>query len=150
RLWNFSDTVRRTLLYVLLTASIAVLYILVVILAGTTLDRLAGFSTLWPAALLALMAALLLLPAYRLLQRRIDQATNRQWLDFQAELAAFGRGVRTRLSVGEISAYLVERAAGLMQSEGSALAIGDRKGFVLAATTGAAPAAEVVPGIVAA
>src|SRR5690606_13389210 len=72
RLWNFSDTVRRTLLYVLLTVSIAVLYILVVILAGTTLDRLAGFSTLWPAALLALMAALLLLPAYRLLQRRID------------------------------------------------------------------------------
>ncbi|MCB0054417.1 MAG: hypothetical protein KDE24_33270, partial [Caldilinea sp.] len=58
RLWDFSDTVRRTLLYALLTASVAVLYILVVMVAGTTFDRLAGFSTIWPAALLALVAAL--------------------------------------------------------------------------------------------
>ncbi|MCB9118381.1 MAG: AAA family ATPase [Caldilineaceae bacterium] len=149
RLWDFSDTVRRTLLYALLTASVAVLYILVVMVAGTTFDRLAGFSTIWPAALLALVAALLLLPAYRFLQRRIDRASNRQWIDFQAELATFGRDVRTRLNVRAIGAVLVDRAAGLMQSEGAALALVDGRSFALATAQGATPDAASVPGLLA-
>lgn len=37
-----------------------------------------------------------------------------------------------------------------MQAEGAALAVGNGKGFALAATHGATPAAEVVPGMVAA
>lgn len=142
RLWDFSDTVRRTLLYALLAGGVAALYISVVIIAGTTFDRLAGFSTIWPSALLALVAALLLLPAYRMIQRRIDRATNRQWLDFQSELAAFGRGVRTRLTVNDIAVHLVERAASLMHSEGAALAITDGKSFALVATRGTAPESE--------
>lgn len=149
RLWDFSDTVRRALLYAVLTGGVAVVYILVAIVASTAFDRLAGFSTFWLAALLALAAALILLPAYRLLQRRIDRLANRQWIDFQAELAAFGRDVRTRLSVTEISAVLVDRAAGLMQSEGAALALADGKSFTLAAAQGSTPDAASVPSLLA-
>jgi hypothetical protein len=123
RLWNFDLTVRRTLLYVLLTAGAFAVYLFIVIVSSAAFDQLAGFGEVWFTAALALAAALILLPAYRFAQQRIERAADRRWLDYRAELASFGLAVRTRFHVDEVVQDLVERTHHLMQCESAAVAL---------------------------
>ncbi len=128
RLWNFDLTVRRTLLYALLTAGAFAAYLFIVILSSTAFDHLAGFGEVWFTATVALAAVAVLLPTYRLVQQRIERAADRRWLDYQAEVTAFGRTVRTRLHVDEVAQDLAQRAFDLMQCESAALVLMDQKG----------------------
>lgn len=123
RLWNFDGTVRRTLLYALLTIGTLALYLGIVILTTTAFDQLAGFGEVWFSALVALAAVLVLLPVYRFAQQRIERAADRRWLDYQGELTRFGRSVRALLHVDTIAHALVERALHLMRCESAAVAL---------------------------
>ncbi|MBX3001785.1 MAG: hypothetical protein KF893_24890 [Caldilineaceae bacterium] len=144
RLWNFDLTVRRTLLYALLTGSAFVVYLLIIILSSAAFDQLAGFGEVWFTAITALAAALVLLPAYRFAQQRIERAADRRWLDYQTALSSFGRSVRTRLQIDEIAHALVEHAFDSMLCETTVLALVDgAEEFRLIAVHGAGIEAEM-------
>lgn len=125
QLWNLDSILRRTALYSLITAGGVFVYVLIVIVSSLLVNRITDFGTIWFTAASALMAALLLLPVYRLAQSRINRAFNRNWINFQTELARFSRSVRSYLNVTQIAHFLAERVSALMQCDILVVAVCD-------------------------
>lgn len=122
-LWNLDLIIRQTALYSLLTAGVGLIYCLIIVLSSVFFNRFTELGTIWFTAASAIVATLLLLPIYRFVQRRIDRAYNRRWINFQAELTNFSHTVRMRLSVDDIINHLVDSVAQLMQCDITALAL---------------------------
>jgi len=132
RLWNFDLILRRTALYSLLTAAAVVFYALVVMISTSLFYRIFHNDTVWFTAVVALLAVMLLLPAYRYGQRRLERFFNRGWIDYQESLADFSSEIRTVISEEEVATILIERteqltgcrcAALLLRQAGGAFAV---------------------------
>jgi len=107
RLWDIDLIIRRTLVYSALTATLAVIYLLVVLLLQTLLfgwlSRVSGTILV----LTTLVVAMLTNPLRQRIQRDIDRRFFRQQYDAQKALAAFSASLRDEVDLNVLSDRLM-------------------------------------------
>lgn len=117
RLWEIDVIIRRTLIYVALTATLALVYFVSVIL----LQRLLPAQTQLSTILSTLAIAALFSPLRRRIQRDIDRLFFRRKYDVEQTLADFNVTLREEVDLERLSASLLTIVEDTMQPEGTSL-----------------------------
>ncbi|MCB0062762.1 MAG: hypothetical protein KDE19_11625 [Caldilineaceae bacterium] len=116
RLFDIDLIIRRTLLYTLLSLTLAVLYFGCVLVLETVVRSLTGQAqSQWVTVLSTLAIAALFSPLRRRVQAGIDRRFYRGKYDAEQVLAAFAETVRNETDLQELSAQLVAVTRETMQ-----------------------------------
>lgn len=117
RLYDIDLIIRRTLIYGTLTAILAGMYAVVVIVAQMVGQRLTGHATPppWLIVMTTLLVAALFNPLRRRIQLVIDQRFYRSKYDATRTIEAFAATLRGELDLEGLSAHLVEVTQATMQ-----------------------------------
>jgi hypothetical protein len=114
RLLDIDRLISRTLIYGLLTALLAGVYVTGVFIVGRLLDPATGDSTLAVAASTLAVAALFQ-PLRRRLQRQVDRRFNRSRYDAARTIEAFSGRLRDEIDLDSLSAELLSVVDQTMQ-----------------------------------
>jgi two-component system, NarL family, sensor kinase len=117
RLFDIDVIIHRTLVYGTLTALLALVYGLSVLVLQTLAGRLSGLTTDWPPAIVAstLLIAALFRPLRTRLQSVIDRRFYRHKYDAAQELAAFGASLREQTELDDLRGRLIAVVEETMQ-----------------------------------
>lgn len=116
RLWDIDVLIRRTLVYSILTLSLAVIYGLIVIILQPTLLWFTGSqATQFVTALSTLAVAALFTPLRRRVQLAIDSRFYRRKVDAAKTLAAFGAIARNEVDLQTLQDALAQVVANAVQ-----------------------------------
>ena len=108
RLWDIDVIIRRTLVYAVLTAVLAVAYLGSVLVLQTAFGTLTGQSqSALVTVLSTLLIAALFVPLRRRVQAAIDQRFFRRKYDAARTLAAFGAALRDEVELGALTDSLL-------------------------------------------
>jgi hypothetical protein len=117
RLWDIDLLIRRTLVYGLLSASLALFYFgLVVVLEGV-LRSLVGSSGQVATVISTLVIAALFSPLRRRIQEFIDRRFYRRKYDTEQALAVFANAARSETDLEQLSAKLTGTVQETLQPE---------------------------------
>jgi hypothetical protein len=122
-LWDVELAVNRTAVYATLSALLALVYVLAVVLTQAILRRVAGIeggNTFGVIAATAL-TALLVLPAQRRIQAGIDRLFFRRHYDLGRTLTSFSERVENREHLGEVAGDLLAIVDDTFQPEHAVL-----------------------------
>jgi hypothetical protein len=118
RLWDIDILIRRTLVYSLLTAFLAVIYIGSVLLLQNVFNSLTGENQPETVTILSTLAiAALFSPLRRRVQNGIDRRFYRQKYDMEKTLAAFTGSLRDEVELDTFNARLLAVVENTMQPE---------------------------------
>jgi hypothetical protein len=118
RLWDIDIVIRRTLIYGLLTALLAVVYLGAVVALQTIFTALTGSARSELVTVLStLVIAALFVPLRNAIQSRIDRRFYRRKYDAARTLAQFGATSRDEVNLDDLSAHLLEAVDETMQPE---------------------------------
>jgi hypothetical protein len=117
RLWDIDVILRRTLIYSVLTALLALAYFGSVLVLQPVLTRLTGQGTALANVLSTLVIAALFVPLRSRVQRAIDRRLFRSKYDAARTLAGFAAAARDEVDLDRLSAQLVDVVRGSMQPE---------------------------------
>lgn len=108
RLYDIVIIINRTLVYGLLSATLAAIYFGVVISVPPIVDRLTGQTSPHPIiiVLTTLLIAALFQPLRHRIQRLIDRRFYRLKFDAARTLATFGRSLRTEVEMEQLCEHL--------------------------------------------
>ena len=135
RLWDIDILIRRTLAYSLLTVSLALIYIVSVLLLQYVFNSLTGENQPETVTILSTLAiAALFSPLRRRVQNGIDRRFYRQKYDMEKTLAAFTGSLRDEVELDTFNTRLLAVVENTMQPECVLLWIRSAK---------SAPAAEI-------
>jgi hypothetical protein len=116
RLWDIDLLIRRTLVYALLTAGLAGVYFLSVVVLHTLVGALTGESSSVLVTVLSTLAiAALFTPLRRRVQAFIDRRFYRRKYDAARTLATFGAALRDEVDLTSLEARLVAAVDETMQ-----------------------------------
>jgi hypothetical protein len=116
RLWDIDVLIRRTLIYGLLTALLALVYLSAVIALETFFAALTGSARSELVTVLSTLAiAALFVPLRRRVQAFIDRRFYRRKYDAARTLAQFGTGLRDEVDLDNLSAHLLTAVDETMQ-----------------------------------
>ncbi len=116
RLYDIDLIIRRTLIYGVLTAALALIYIGSVVLLQSVFTRLTGQSRSQFVAVVSTLAiAALFTPLRRWIQALIDRRFYRPKYDAAITLAAFGGAARDEVNLGRLTDELLAVVAATMQ-----------------------------------
>jgi hypothetical protein len=117
-LWDIDLLIRRTLIYGVLTALLALVYLGAVIALQTIFTAVTGSARSELVTVLStLVIAALFVPLRGRLQSVIDRRFYRRKYDAARTLAAFGAGLRNEVDLDNLSAHLLEAVDETMQPE---------------------------------
>jgi hypothetical protein len=114
RLWDIDVVIRRTLLYTLLTATLAAIYFGAVVALQTIFSGVAGDNNLAIIGSTLLIAALFQ-PLRRRLQQLIDRRFYRRKYNAAQALAGFAASAREHVDLNGLTAELLTVVDGTMQ-----------------------------------
>jgi uncharacterized membrane protein YbhN (UPF0104 family) len=107
RLYDIDRSISRTLVYALLTALLATVYVGVVLLLGQLFGGVTRDPPSWVIAGATLAAAALFQPARRRIQAAVDRRFNRRRYDAAQTIEAFSARLREQLDLDTLSAELL-------------------------------------------
>ena len=110
-LYEIGRVISRTVSYAVVTAGALAAYAVVV----TAISQLAGGQTSYAVAVATLVAAAVLLPALRWVQRLVDRRFDRERYDAAGVVDAFGEKLRTSVDPDQTAADLVAAAERTLQ-----------------------------------
>jgi len=117
RLWDIDLIIRRTLVYTVLTATLALVYFGLVILLERTLSSLVGSSGQVATVISTLAIAALFTPLRRRVQDFIDRRFYRRKYNAEQALAQFAATARAETDLEALSAQVVDIVQHTMQPE---------------------------------
>jgi hypothetical protein len=118
RLWDIDILIRRTLVYTLLTALLAMIYIASVLLLQNIFNSLTGENQPETVTILSTLAiAALFSPLRRRVQNGIDRRFYRQKYDMEKTLAAFTASLRDEVELDTLNNRLLAVVENTMQPE---------------------------------
>jgi hypothetical protein len=121
RLYDIDIIIRKTLIYALLTALLALAYLGSVLLLQTLFGRVAGEQSQLIIVLSTLLTAALFGSLRRRVQIAIDRRFFRQRYDAQQVLARFAQTARDEVELDELTAELVRVVEETMRPQGVGL-----------------------------
>lgn len=108
KLWDIDIIIRRTLIYGILTALLAAVYFVSVLLLQSLFARISGQGSNAPAIVMSTLAiAALFHPLRRRVQTTIDRRFYRRTYDTAQMLATFASTLRTETDLNELTEHLV-------------------------------------------
>ncbi|MFO7623432.1 MAG: hypothetical protein R6V73_03705 [Anaerolineales bacterium] len=117
RLWDIDLLIRRTLVYGVLTASLALFYFGLILLLEGMLRSLVGSSGQVATVISTLVIAALFSPLRRRIQDFIDRRFFRQKYDAELALAEFAAAARNETNLNQLSTYLTATVQKTLQPE---------------------------------
>ena len=117
RLWDIDLLIRRTLVYTVLTATLALVYFGLVILLERTLSSLVGSSGQVATVISTLAIFILFTPLRRRVQEAIDRRFYRRKYNAEKALAEFAATARAETDLEALSAQVVSIVQHTMQPE---------------------------------
>lgn len=122
-LWDVELAVNRTAVYATLSAIVALVYVLAVVLTQAVLRQLTGIDRGNTFGIIAATAltALLVLPAQRRIQAAIDRLFFRRRYDLAQTLTSFSERVENRENLGEVAGDLLAIVDDTFQPEHTVL-----------------------------
>ncbi|HLA97393.1 MAG TPA: hypothetical protein VJL34_02980, partial [Anaerolineales bacterium] len=121
RLFDIDVIIRRTLVYTVLTASLALVYFGLVILLERTLSSLVGSSGQVATVISTLAIFILFTPLRRRVQDFIDRRFYRRKYNAEKALAEFAAAARAETDLEALTAQVVEIVQNTMQPESLSL-----------------------------
>jgi hypothetical protein len=115
RLYDIDRLINRTLVYGLLTALLAGLYAIVVLVLGQVFGSIRGEPPSWVVACATLAAAALFQPARRRIQQVVDRRFNRRKYNTVQTIEAFSARLRDQVDLDTLSAELLATVDQTMQ-----------------------------------
>lgn len=115
RLWDIDILIRRTLIYLSLTASLVLIYFSSVVFFQVLLRTITGESSPLAVVISTLAIAALFNPLRRRLQNQIDRQFYRRKYDAEQTLAEFSATLRDEVDLNALSEDLVEVVRRTMQ-----------------------------------
>jgi hypothetical protein len=107
RLYDIDRLINRTLVYALLTATLALTYAVVVLVLGQLFGEAGGNPPSWAVAGATLAVAALFQPARRRIQQAVDRRFNRRKYDAVKTVEAFSARLRDQVDLDTLSAELL-------------------------------------------
>jgi hypothetical protein len=107
RLYDIDRLIRRTLVYGLLTALLAAVYVGLVLSLGEVFGGIGGQPPSWVVAGATLAVAALFQPARRRIQAAVDRRFNRRRYDTTKTIEAFSDRLRDHVDLDALSAELL-------------------------------------------
>lgn len=117
RRYHFSEFFNEALIYTILTASLTIIFSVVVILLQGLFATLIGQNTALAAIIATLFVAGLANPLRQRLRRVISHRFQRNQLDFRESFLAFSQELRTVFDYAHLLNLLVTRATDLMRTD---------------------------------
>jgi hypothetical protein len=114
RLWDADILINRTMVYVLLTGVLAVVYFASIYIFQALLRAVTGQGSDWVLVGSTLVIAALFRPLRDRVQIFIDRRFEREKVDYRRALTDFGREVRTLIELPELQRTLVNRVTELL------------------------------------
>jgi len=121
RLYDIDRIINRTLVYGLLTAMLAGIYALVVLVFGQLFGGIGAEPPSWAVAGATLAVAALFQPARRRIQAVVDRRFNRRNYDAAKTIDAFGARLRDQVDLNTLTAELLTVVDQTMQPTRAAL-----------------------------
>jgi hypothetical protein len=115
RLYDIDRLINRTLVYGLLTALLAGLYAVVVLVLGQVFGGIRGEPPSWVVACATLAVAALFQPARRRIQQVVDRRFNRRKYNTAQTIEAFSARLRDQVDLDTLSAELLATVDQTMQ-----------------------------------
>jgi hypothetical protein len=117
RLWDVDVIIRKTLVYAVLTALLALVYLGVVILLQSVFEAVSGQQSAISIVISTLIIAALFAPLRRRVQDFIDRRFYRRRYDAEKTLSAFGQVVRDETDLQALTVELLRVTEETMQPE---------------------------------
>jgi len=121
RLWDVDVLINRTLVYVALTASLALVYLAVVIGIQSVFRGITGQESDLAMVVSTLIIAVLFVPLRRRIQAVIDRRFYRKRYDAERTLAAFSTAARDEVDMARLSQALIAMVEDTMQPSHASL-----------------------------
>ena len=117
KLLDLGTVIKRTLIYSLVSMTLAAFSLFILVLLGKSLDHPISWRIVMSTAISAVVLTLIFHPLYGLVKGAIDRLFSKQQVDRQLHLAMFSEGLTDHLSITEMASALEHSIEAMFRPE---------------------------------